>query len=132
MLLHQVYLRIDLHLEVGAVPFQKLSEDRKGETSAEIKKRVDNCRDIQKRRFQKNSKIYCNAQMGTAAIEKYCQLDTGSRQLLERSVEKLGLSARAYHRILKIARTIGDMEGKKDLQLSHVAEAIQYRMRQYY
>ena len=119
--------RIDIHLEVGAVPFQELSEDRKGERSADIKRRVDSSRTIQKHRFQKNSQMFCNAQMGTAEIEKYCRLDSRTRQLLERSVEKLGLSARGYHRILKIARTIADMEGRDELELSHVAEAVQYR-----
>ncbi len=119
--------RIDLHLEVGAVPFQELNEERKGESSAAIKKRVDASRAVQEQRFCTNKKIHCNAQMGPVEIEKYCQLDSQSLRLLERSVAKLGLSARAYHRILKIARTIADMEDKKDLELSHVAEAVQYR-----
>ncbi len=119
--------RIDLHLEVGAVPFQELNEERKGESSAAIKKRVDASRAVQEQRFCTNKKIHCNAQMGPVEIEKYCQLDSQSLRLLERSVAKLGLSARAYHRILKIARSIADMEDKKDLELSHVAEAVQYR-----
>ncbi len=119
--------RIDLHLEVGAVPFQEMNDERQGESSAVIKKRVDASRKIQSERYIKNERIHCNAQMGPAEIEKYCKLDKPSMRLLERSVEKLGLSARGYHRILKIARTIADMDCKEDLELSHVAEAVQYR-----
>ena len=119
--------RIDLHLEVGAVPFQEMNDERQGESSAVIKKRVDASRKIQTARYNKNEKIHCNAQMGPAEIKKYCKLDTPSLRLLERSVEKLGLSARGYHRILKIARTIADMDCKENLELSHVAEAVQYR-----
>ncbi len=119
--------RIDLHLEVGAVPFQELNEERKGESSAAIKKRVDTSRILQEQRFHTERKIHCNAQMGPVEIEKYCQLDSESMRLLERSVTQLGLSARAYHRILKIARTIADMASENDLGLSHVAEAVQYR-----
>ena len=119
--------RIDLHLEVSAVPFNEINDERQGEPSAEIKKRVDASRKIQTERYHKNGKIHCNAQMGPREIERYCKLDHPSMRLLERSVEKLGLSARGYHRILKIARTIADMDNKKELQLSHVAEAVQYR-----
>jgi len=119
--------RIDIHLEVAAVPFNEISAERQGESSREIKKRVDTCRAIQTKRYQDNSKIHCNAQMGPREIEKFCKLDQPAKKLLERSVEKLGLSARGYHRILKIARTIADMDNTKDLQLSHVAEAVQYR-----
>jgi len=119
--------RIDLHLEVGAVAFKDITDKRRGESSATIKKRVNCCREIQESRYKKYRKIHCNAQMGAREIEKYCVLDSSSLSLLEKSVEKLGLSARAYHRILKIARTIADMDGKDDLGLSHVAEAVQYR-----
>ncbi|HIP38702.1 MAG TPA: ATP-binding protein [Desulfocapsa sulfexigens] len=119
--------RIDLHLEVGAVPFQEMNEERMGESSAAIKKRVDVTREIQTMRYAENAKIHCNGQMGPSEIVKYCKLDPPSMRLLERSVEKLGLSARGYHRILKIARTIADMDCKQDLELSHVAEAVQYR-----
>ena len=119
--------RIDLHLEVGAVPFQEMNEERMGEASAAIKKRVDVTRKIQIERYAENRKIHCNGQMGPSEIVKHCKLDAPSMRLLERSVEKLGLSARGYHRILKIARTIADMDCKPDLELSHVAEAVQYR-----
>ena len=119
--------RIDLHLEVGAVPFQEMNEERLGESSAAIKKRVDATRKIQTERYAEDRKIHCNGQMGPSEITEYCKLNTPSMRLLERSVEKLGLSARGYHRILKIARTIADMDCKPDLELSHVAEAVQYR-----
>ncbi len=119
--------RIDLHLEVGAVPFKEINEERRGESSAQIKKRVDATRAIQQSRYSGSLKIHCNAQMGPGDIEKYCQLDSSSMRLLEKSVEKLGLSARGYHRILKIARTIADMDTKENIELSHVAEAVQYR-----
>ncbi len=119
--------RIDLHLEVGAVPFKEINEERRGESSAQIKKRVDETRIIQQIRYSGSLKIHCNAQMGPGDMEKYCQLDSASMRLLEKSVEKLGLSARGYHRILKIARTIADMDKKENLELSHVAEAVQYR-----
>lgn len=119
--------RIDLHLEVGAVAFKDITDERKGESSATIKSRVDKSRKIQEKRYEKSKKTFCNAQMGTTAIEKYCVLDKPSLRLLEKSVEKLGLSARAYHRILKIGRTVADMDGKECLELSHVAEAVQYR-----
>lgn len=119
--------RIDIHLEVAAVPFTDMSTARQGESSAQIKVRVDAARAIQTRRYRDCPKIYCNAQMGPREIERYCGLDQSSLALLEKSVVKLGLSARAYHRILKIARTIADMDHKEGLGLSHVAEAVQYR-----
>lgn len=119
--------RIDLHLEVGAVPFQEIHDERQGEPSERIKKRVDACRQIQEKRYCDSPAIHCNAQMGTTELEQHCKLDTASMALLEKSVAKLGLSARGYHRILKIARTIADMDGSLNLQLSHVAEAVQYR-----
>lgn len=119
--------RIDLHLEVGALPFKEMNEQRRGESSAEIKKRVDAARKVQEKRFRDQPHIHCNGQMGAREIETHCRPDGPSLQLLERSVAKLGLSARGYHRILKIARTIADMDGQEALKLSHVAEAIQYR-----
>ena len=119
--------RIDLHLEVGTVPFKDMHDTRKGESSKAIKTRVDRTRTVQKKRYQQNAAVHCNAQMGTTEIEQHCSLDHASQKLLEKSVEKLGLSARAYHRILKIARTIADMNNKENLEFSHIAEAVQYR-----
>ncbi|AGF79758.1 Mg chelatase-related protein [Desulfocapsa sulfexigens DSM 10523] len=119
--------RIDIHLEVAAVPFKDISDERQGESSREIKKRVDSCRKIQENRYHSLQSIHCNAQIGPAEVEKYCKVDATAKRLLQRSVEKLGLSARGYHRILKIARTIADMDNKELLELSHIAEAVQYR-----
>lgn len=119
--------RIDLHLEVAALDFSEMSSTVQGEASKVIKSRVDHTRVIQKKRFAANSKVYCNAQMSSKLVEKHCVLDKVSSNLLEKSVMRLGLSARAYHRILKIARTIADMDHSFSILSSHIAEAIQYR-----
>jgi len=119
--------RIDMYLEVAPLPFEEMSNKRFGESSKTIKKRVEDTRKIQKKRYYKNSHIFNNGQMGTKEIEKYCRLDDSSMQLLKKSVEHLGLSARGYHRILKISRTIADMEMSKNIKTNHIAEAIQYR-----
>jgi magnesium chelatase family protein len=122
--------RIDLHLEVAALPFKEMSAERQGESSADIKARVDQTREVQRKRYDRHERqglVFCNGQMGPKDIRKYCVLDAPSTRLLEKSVEQLGLSARGYHRILKIARTIADMDRSESLQLGHVAEAIQYR-----
>ena len=118
--------RIDIHVEIPPVRFRDLSTERTGETSKQIKKRVEKARAIQQERF-KGKKIYCNAQMASRHIKKYCQIDESSQRLLERAMEKLGLSARAYTRILKVSRTIADLEGEDHIQPHHISEAIQYR-----
>ncbi|MBF0119090.1 MAG: YifB family Mg chelatase-like AAA ATPase [Desulfobacterales bacterium] len=118
--------RIDIHIEVPAVPYKDLMQTPFSESSANIRKRVGKARLIQIERFSK-TKIYCNAQMGSRHINKYCKLDDTSMKLLEHAIEKLSLSARAYHRILKIARTIADLEGITEIMINHVSEAIQYR-----
>lgn len=118
--------RIDLHLEVAALDYSEMSDSGRGESSREIKARVDQTRAIQEKRFTGYSGIYCNSQMGAGLLEKFCRLDTPSSQLLKRSVEKLGLSARAYHRVLKIARTIADMEMAPEIATPHIAEAVQF------
>lgn len=118
--------RIDLHVEVPAVDYQALKQPPQGETSAEIRKRVEQARAIQLRRLRKAG-IYCNAQMGTKLVNTFCVLDNAGQKLLEAAMEKLGLSARSYVRILKIARTIADLEGEENILPQHVAEAIQYR-----
>ncbi len=118
--------RIDMHLEVAALAFKEMSSTAKGESSERIKERVDRTRTFQGVRFCKESGVYCNSQMNTRLVEKYCQLDSGSSDLLEKSVSRLGLSARAYHRILKMARTIGDMEQSEQILRAHVAEAVQF------
>ena len=118
--------RIDIHVEVPAVPYQDLMRESNAESSAEIRKRVAASRAIQSERFAR-TKIYCNAQMGSRHIKKHCQIDMASRNLLESAIDKLGLSARAFNRILKIARTIADLQAESDLQVDHISEAIQYR-----
>lgn len=118
--------RIDIHIEVPKVEFEQLSDKRHGETSEEIRKRVLHARRVQEERFQ-NSPIFYNAQMGRKEIEIHCVLDKASEQLLKNAMEKLNLSARAYDRILKVARTIADLSSNEHIQASHIAEAIQYR-----
>ena len=119
--------RIDIHIEVTPVPFEKLSEDRKGESSIDIRKRVTASRDIQTARFKDSDKVHYNAQMNSKQIRKYCVLDEASKQLLKTAMERLNLSARAYDRILKVSRTIADIEGVEAINGSHISEAIQYR-----
>ncbi|MDX1471483.1 MAG: ATP-binding protein, partial [Flavobacteriaceae bacterium] len=119
--------RIDIHIEVTPVPFEKLSEGRVGETSIEIRKRVVAARERQTLRFKDSEKVHYNAQMTSKQIAKYCELNSSSKQLLKTAMEKLSLSARAYDRILKVARTISDLEGSGSISENHIGEAIQYR-----
>jgi magnesium chelatase family protein len=118
--------RIDIHIEVPAVKYRDLASRDSGDSSRDIKKRIDSARRIQLERF-KGMRIYCNAQMTNRHIKKYCQIDEASQKLLEMAIDKFGLSARAYTRILKVARTIADLEGQENIQPSHLSEAIQYR-----
>lgn len=119
--------RIDIHIEVTPVPFEKLSEERKGESSVDIRKRVTVAREIQTKRFQELENVHYNAQMNTKQIREYCKLDDKSKALLKNAMERLNLSARAYDRILKVARTIADLAGEQALNGNHISEAIQYR-----
>ncbi len=119
--------RIDLHVEVTPVPFKDLSLQASGETSAQIRERVVKAREIQQKRFEQSPSIHCNAQMTSSKIRTYCVLDEASMTLLKKAMEKLGLSARAYDRILKVSRTIADLAGEEDIKAAHVAEAITYR-----
>ncbi len=119
--------RIDIHIEVTPVPFDKLSEERKGESSVEIRKRVTKAREIQTQRFNSTEKIHYNAQMGVKQIRTFCALDEASKTMLKTAMERLNLSARAYDRILKVARTIADLEASEQIQTTHISEAIQYR-----
>jgi len=118
--------RIDIHIEVPAVKYRDLASRHAGESSRDIKKRVDAARKIQLNRF-KGMKIYSNAQMSNRHIKKFCQIDEASQKLLEMAIDKFGLSARAYTRILKVARTIADIEGKENIEAAHLSESIQYR-----
>ena len=119
--------RIDIHIEVTPVPFDKLSDDRKGETSVQIRKRVTQARQVQTQRFESSSTVHYNAQMNTKQIRAHCVLDASSKQLIKTAMERLNLSARAYDRILKVSRTIADLEGVKNINGTHISEAIQYR-----
>ncbi len=119
--------RIDLHLDVPSVKFKEMTDERCGESSNEIKGRVNSARNIQKDRYLKRNGVYCNGQMGPNELKKFCKLDKPSKELLEEAVDRLGLSARSYHRILKLARTIADLAAIDELRAGHVAEAIQYR-----
>lgn len=119
--------RIDLHIEVIPVKFEELSDKRKGEPSKKIRERVVQARSIQFERFKKYDEIHYNAQMGVRQIRKYCKLDEESNKILEIAMKKLKLSARAYDRILKVSRTIADLEKATEISASHIAEAIQYR-----
>ena len=119
--------RIDIHIEVTPVPFDKLTETRKGESSIEIRRRVTLAREIQSKRFAEFENIHYNAQMSTKQIREFCALDDTSLQLLKTAMERLNLSARAFDRILKVSRTIADLEDSEIVNSNHIAEAIQYR-----
>jgi magnesium chelatase family protein len=118
--------RFDMHIEVSAVKYDELSQKSGGESSEEIRKRVENARKIQLERY-KGLNVYCNAQLSAALTEKFCVLDDECKNLLKSAFESLGLSARAHNRILKLARTIADLEESENIQFAHLAEAIQYR-----
>ena len=119
--------RIDIHIEVTPVPFEKLSEERKAESSANIRERVTAAREIQSARFDEMDTINYNAQMSSRNIREFCKLEDTSLQLLKTAMERLNLSARAYDRILKVSRTIADLEAAENITSAHIAEAIQYR-----
>ena len=118
--------RIDIHIEVEPVKYQKLDSNTRCETSEEIKQRVNQAREMQLQRY-KDLNIYSNSELDTGLIEKYCELDTKAKQILETAFDKLGLSARAYSKILKVARTIADLDKSANIEYKHIAEAIQYR-----
>ncbi|MBZ0179503.1 MAG: YifB family Mg chelatase-like AAA ATPase [Melioribacteraceae bacterium] len=119
--------RIDIHIEVPAVKYDELTSKAKGETSSDIRKRVVAARKVQGERFSKISYIYKNADMGSKEIRQFCKIDGAGNQLLKMAMNKLGLSARAYDRILKVSRTIADLEGAGNISAAHLSEAIQYR-----
>ena len=119
--------RIDIHIEVNPVPFEKLSEESKSASSKSIRERVTKSREIQTKRFEAIENIHYNAQMNVKQIRKFCKLNDESKSLLKTAMERLNLSARAYDRILKVSRTIADLEGQNEITSTHISEAIQYR-----
>lgn len=119
--------RIDIQVEVPKVAFKEIISRDRSEQSATIRKRITAAREVQVARFQ-GSRIYCNAQMGTKEVKRYCEIDKEGERLLETAVNKLGFSARAYIRALKVARTIADLEGNSEINSGHISEAVQYRM----
>ncbi|MBL7892280.1 MAG: YifB family Mg chelatase-like AAA ATPase [Bacteroidia bacterium] len=119
--------RIDLHVEVTPVSFKELSTERISEKSEMVRERVIKARLIQQNRFTEIEDVHCNAQMSSKMLRTYCNINEAGKQLLETAMEKLGLSARAYDRILKVARTIADLDASENIETSHLAEAIQYR-----
>jgi magnesium chelatase family protein len=119
--------RIDLHIEVPAVKFREISSESAGESSEQIRERVIAARQRQQTRFASRPKITCNARMGTKELKQFCELDDATKELLKFAMTDLNLSARAYDRILKVARTIADLAGSEKIASEHVSEAIQYR-----
>jgi len=121
--------RIDIHIEAPRVDYEKLSGDRVAESSEAIRKRVQAARNIQLARFSKteSSDIVCNADMRVGEIRQFCKLQDEGQSLMRAAMTQLNLSARAYHRILKLARTIADLAGSDDIQSVHLAESLQYR-----
>ena len=119
--------RIDLHVEVTPVNFSELSSDRLAEKSEDIRERVIKARDIQTERFGNKPELHANAQMSPQMVRDLCKIDMAGQALLKRAMEKLGLSARAYDRILKVSRTIADLAGSEEIKLEHLAEAIHFR-----
>jgi len=119
--------RIDLQIDVAAVPFEKLAEDRRGESSASVRERVTAARGAQQERFKRSPGVFANGQMGPGDLRRWCRPDRDVTRFLQRAVDGLGLSARAYHRVLKVARTIADLAGEETVGQEHVAEALLYR-----
>jgi magnesium chelatase family protein len=123
--------RIDIHLEMTRAPFEKLAALGAGEPSAAVRARVEAAREVQRERFRQWSRpgIYTNGDMGPAEVQAFCVLDTACRNLLRAAVQQMNLSPRAYHRLLKLGRTIADLEGAGEIAVHHLAEALQYRPR---
>jgi magnesium chelatase family protein len=122
--------RIDVHIEVPSLKYDSLSRKESAEPSEKIRERVQKAREIQLARFKdlkKKKPIYNNGQMESREIRRFCEIDATSESLLKTAIDRFGLSARAYDRILKVARTIADLEASADIKPSHISEAIQYR-----
>lgn len=119
--------RIDLHIEVPQVKFREMSNAQPGETSAQIRARVITARKLQQTRFASKPRVTCNARMGAKELKAHCELDEPVRDLLKHAMTEYNLSARAYDRILKVARTIADLAAADKISVEHISEAIQYR-----
>jgi len=119
--------RIDIHIEVPTVKYSELSSITVGESSEAIRQRVEKSREIQLNRFKGKKNIFCNARMESKDIRQFCKIDQQGEELLKMAITKLGLSARAYDRILKVSRTIADLENSLEIKPQHISEAIQYR-----
>jgi magnesium chelatase family protein len=119
--------RIDIHIEVPRVDYEKLSGNKLGESSEIIRRRVQSARDIQNRRFAHSTDIVCNADMRIGEVRQFCQLQPEGQSLMRAAMSQLNLSARAYHRILKLSCTIADLAESEEIQSPHLAEALQYR-----
>ena len=117
----------DLHIEVTPLPHSALAEKKLGEPSAVIRQRVIAARKIQEERYKNYKGIHCNAQMNQKLFREYCDIDTDCQNLMKAAMDRLGLSARAYDRILKVARTIADLAGNERINVTHLSEAINYR-----
>ena len=121
--------RIDIHIEVPRVDYDKLISDSRGESSHIIRSRVEAARKIQQTRFAQSPALFANSDMGTREIDTHCKMLEPAKQLLDISIRKMQLSARSYHRVLKLSRTIADLAGSVQIDVPHVAEAIQYRLK---
>jgi magnesium chelatase family protein len=119
--------RIDIHVHVPALSYEELAQKPAGEDSESMRTKVANARKIQLGRFTQEKKVFCNAHMDSRLLRSHCELGADSQTLLKTAIEKLGLSARAYDRILKVSRTIADLDGKESIASAHIAEAIGYR-----
>ena len=118
--------RIDIHMEVPRVKYEKLADASKAETSENVKKRIEAARIVQNKRFAK-TKIKTNSEMSSREVREYCKLEPEAEKIMARAVESMKLSARVYHRLLKLARTIADLENSENIKPNHIAEALQYR-----
>jgi magnesium chelatase family protein len=119
--------RIDIHIEVSPISFNELSDQRKGELSSQVRSRVIQTRQIQSERYKNINNIHCNAQINTKLLREFCKIDKDGLSILKMAMERLGLSARAYDRILKVARTIADLANDTHIETKHLLEAIHYR-----
>ena len=119
--------RIDIHVEVTPVSYNELSAERTSEKSKQIRERVIKAREVQEKRYAESDNVHCNAQMSSKQLRTLCKIDEAGNQLLKTAMERLQLSARAYDRILKVARTIADLDSSEKIETPHLAEAIQYR-----